>query len=175
MRYFAVLLAVVFVSTLSAADFRIDLSGINGTSLKPVSASEGVSLSQASWRGKQKDLHLSCTVKPTGEWKKYSFSFVAKKDGKCILFLMGTDKKNFFLCDNLTADGVEIKNGDFEQLNSKGEPSGWNKTNKPRFSTSDGVDGSNCANTNHDDRWNQTITCKKGEVATISFYARSAK
>ena len=175
MRYFAVMLAVVLASTLSAAELRIDLSGINDTTLKPVSASEGASLSQASWRGKLKDRHLSCTVKATKEWKKYSFSFVAKKDGKCVLFLMGTDKKNFFFCDNLTASGVEIKNGNFEQLNSKGEPSGWYKTKKPRFSTSDGVDGSNCAITNHDDRWNQIIICKKGEVATITFYARSAK
>ena len=59
MRYLAVLLAIITVFSLSAADFRIDLSGINGTTMKPAAASEGVSLGQASWRGKKKDQHLS--------------------------------------------------------------------------------------------------------------------
>ena len=175
MRYLAVLLAVITVFSLSAADFRIDLSGINGTTMKPAAASEGVSLGQASWRGKKKDQHLSCTVKVTKEWKKYSFSFIAKKSGKVSLNLMSSTPKDFFACDNITASGFELRNGDFEQLNDKGEPSGWYKMKNPRFSSSDGVDGSNCAITAHNDRWHQIIVCKKGELATITFYARSIK
>ncbi|MBQ4315359.1 MAG: hypothetical protein IJC21_07950 [Lentisphaeria bacterium] len=172
---FTILLVSIFVSTLAAADFRIDISGINGTAMKPVSASAGATLSQASWRGKKKSLHLSCIVQTENEWKKYSFSFVPLKDGAFYINLMSSSPKAFFACDNITVSGAVIKNGDFELLNDKKEPESWYKMKTPRFSSTDGINGSNCTITAHNDRWHQLVKCKKGELVTITFYARSIK
>ena len=174
-RFFELLLILFCASTLSAADFRLDISGLKGATLKPVSASEEVSVIQASWRGKQKDQLLSCTVTVGKEWKKYSFCFMPKQSGKFNISIMSTKPKDFIDCDNVTAAGVELKNGNFEQLNAKGDPANWIKMKNARISTAGGVDDSKYVSTTHDDRWVQTISCKKGELVTITFYARSAK
>ena len=174
-KYFTILSAAAFAATLSAADFRIDINGINGTVMKPLEASEGVTLTQQSWRGKNKDRHLTCTAKVTNEWKKYSITFVAKNDGVFSMHLMSTSPKDFFACDDIASSQLEIKNGNFEQLNAKGEPESWYKMKEPRFSLTDGTDGSKCGIVAHNDRWHQQIRCKKGEVVTITFCARSIK
>ena len=84
-RFFELLLFLFCASTLSAADFRMDISGLKGATLKPVSASDEVSVIQASWRGKQKDQHLSCTV-TVGE--NYYFRFFAQLADKRELFVL---------------------------------------------------------------------------------------
>lgn len=174
-RHIAIFMAAFAVSVLGAADFRIDISGINGTTLAPVSASNGVSLQQAGWLGRKKDQTLSCTVNVGKEWKEYSFSFMPKKSGKYNFSLMSSTPKFFVFCDNISVTGTALQNGNFETLNTKGEPANWYKLKNPAFSTTDGIDGSKCVSTAHNDRWTQRISCKKGEVVTVTFSARSAK
>ena len=176
MKYkLSILLAAVFAISVGAADFRIDISGVKGLTLAPVSASEGVSLQQASWRGKSKDQTLSCTVKLENEWKEYSFSFMPKKSGQYNISLMSTDPEFFAACDSITVSGTTLRNGDFEQVNAKGNPSFWYTVKNPRFSKSGGVDGSKYVVTAHNDRWTQQMSCKRGEKVTITFYARTEK
>lgn len=174
-RQIAIILTSVLLPVLGAADFRINVSGIKGTASAPCKTSAGVTLSQASWLKAKKDNTLSCDVKVTGEWKKYSFSFIPKASGRFTISLMSSNARSFAACDDITITGATLKNGNFEQLNSKGEPEGWMKMKNPRFSNSEGVNNSNCSITAHNDRWLQIINCTEGQEVTITFYARSAK
>ena len=174
-NYLIVLLTVVQVCAASAADFRINISGVNGSTLKPVSASEGVVLQQASWLKQRKDQTLSCNAAVGKEWKQYSFTFMPKKTGKYTLAVMSSNEKFFASCDNITVEGATLKNGDFEELANNGEPKYWVKMKKPSFAKSGGVDNSKFVTTAHNDRWTQIISCTKGVEVKVTFYARSAK
>ncbi len=167
-------MAVFAASILGAADFRIDISGINGTTLAPVSVSEDVTLQQASWLKHKKDHAVSCTVGVSDEWKEHSFSFIPKKSGQFNFSLMSSSPTFFASCDNIVVTGATLKNGNFETLNN-GIPAGWYKVKNPGFSSTGGVDGSKCVSTAHNDRWTQRINCQKGEVVTVTFSVRSGK
>ncbi|MBO5644164.1 MAG: hypothetical protein J6S90_02860 [Lentisphaeria bacterium] len=162
---FFVLLSAV-CAVISAAEFRIDISGVKGTSLRPVSASQGVTLSQASWLGERKDIRMSCSVVVSKEWKTFSFTFLPKKDGKYEINLMGTSPKVKVCCDDIQAEGAVVKNGSFDKFDAKGNPSNWKKLKTP--SITDGY-----SITTHNDRWLQTITCKQATPVTITFKARA--
>ena len=173
MNKYIIFLALIFqTSLLGAAEFRINISGINGTASKPVSASEGVVLQQANWLKKNKDRTLSCNVETTKEWKQYSFSFMPKKSGKYTISIMSGRDKVFASCDEITIEGATLKNGNFEELNDKGEPLFWIKMKNPRISSSGGVNDSKFVTTAHNDRWAQIITCTKGQTVTVTFYVR---
>ena len=174
-NYLVILLFIFQVCTLCAGDFRINISGINGTALKPGSASDGVVLQQAVWLKQRKDQTLSCNVTVSREWKKYSFTFMPKKTGKYTFSIMSSNEKFFASCDGITVEGTTLKNGNFEELNSSGEPKYWVKMKKPLFSQTGGVDNSRFVSTAHNDRWTQIINCTKGVEVKVTFYARTAK
>ena len=153
-------------AALSAAEFRMDIQGVKGAALRPVSVSAGAAVAQSSWLGKRKDQRMSCTAAVTNDWKEFSFSFIPKNDGVYEINLMSDKKQNKVCCDEITVQGAEIKNGDFSQRDSKGGLAAWRKIGKATFT------GENFAVSTHDDRWVQTIKCRKGEKITVTFKAK---
>ena len=164
--------AFAYCSMLVSAEFRMDIGGVKGASLRPVSASSGVSVVQASWLGKNKDFRLSCTASLTDEWKEFSFSFLPKKDGYYAINLMSSNSKDKVCCDHIIVSGAELKNASFEELDAGGNPVNWRKMGKASVSENDPADGCRCAVSSHDDRWMQHIKCQKGKAVTIKFKAR---
>ncbi len=153
-------------AVLNAAEFRMDIQGYKGAALRPVSVSAGAAAAQASWLGKRKDQRMSCTAAVTDDWKEFSFSFIPKNDGVYEINLMSDKKQNKVCCGEITVQGAEIKNGDFSQRDSKGGLAAWRKVGKASFTEE------NFAVSTHDDRWVQTINCRKGEKITVTFKAK---
>ena len=166
------MLLTACAAVLSAAEFRLDIDGGANGRIAPVSCSEGVVLSQASWLGVNKDRRMTCNVEITSDWKEYSFTFIPKADGRYGIHLMSEKKNIKVCCDDIVMTGAKIANGSFEKMNDKGLPVSWYKSGKASISSDNAADGNNCAVSTHDDRWTQNFVCKKGEPVTVTFKAR---
>ncbi len=175
MKTTAFFASLAIAGTLTAADFRMDISGNNGVTMSPKSASEGVTVKQASWLKDKKDTRLCASVKVTNEWKEHSFTFMPKKSGKFTLNLMSASKKDQVSCDNIRIKGANILNGDFEKMHPK-RPQNWRQVGAEAKVVTDGTaqSGKNFVTVNHDNRWIQTINCKEGEAVTVTFCVKEA-
>ncbi len=164
---------MVLGAALFAADFRIDCSVKKGDGVTPGTTTAGVTAEQASWMGDRKAMRMVVKIKASGEWQDYSFTFVPMSDGYVELQLMSSSPKVFFACDNIRITGSGIKNGSFETLRPDGKPANWWTMKTPRLKTDGGADGRNYVETAHNDRYLQTIACKKDVPVTVTMSVRS--
>lgn len=168
---FAFALAASSVS-FGAEDIRIDLAAESGLICNSVS--EGLTGSPARWMKERQDRRLLILAQAGPEWKKYTFTFTPKADGKVDFIIMGNQKNRDVCYDRFTVKGAELKNGDFEAMNAKALPQNW--TLKPEALRSDAAaSGKYYVRTNHDKRVQQTIVVKGGQPVEVSFMAKAAQ
>ena len=169
---------------------RIDINGkienieINGkiencamVSMNLGSLDMGVIGEQCAWLNENKDKRLSFKFPVSSEWKKYSFSFTPKNDGKVILEVMGNNAANdkdkvWFWFDNFTIVGAEIKNGDFETTNANGRPAEW-VVNDKVIVGGNAQSGSVAVKVNHDYRVFQMMEVKAGISVTVTCWIKA--
>ncbi len=159
--------------SLFAADFRIDCSGKKGLNMDVVESSEGVKAEQAAWMKEKKAQRLVVIAKVTKEWKDYSFTFKPQADGYVEFQLMSTSAKTFFACDNIRVEGAKIKNGSFETKRPDGKIENLWTMKNPRIKSGNAADGKIYVETAHNDRYLQTIACKKDVPVTVTLAVRS--
>ena len=87
-------LAAGLAAIATAENFRIDISGqSNQVGLVVKQMDDGITGTQAEWLGDKKDQRLIFCGPVAGKWEKKSFSFLAKKDGKISICLMGYENR----------------------------------------------------------------------------------
>lgn len=115
---------------------------------------------------------------PAGaDWKQGSFSFTPDKDGALTVHVIGAwareeADRTWVICDAVTVDGAEMKNGDFENGTQ-----GWWKTGKEKSASlvDSAKSGEKAAKVNHDNGFMQKIAVKGGTPVTVSFWYKLAE
>ena len=175
----AVLFGAVMLGAVSlmGAEFRIDLQVQKNTcGLTADGGSDGVRMSKATWMKDKADCRLQITGKSGEKWEEKWVQFIPAEDCVVTLQLMSPSPKEYVAFDNIRIEGASIKNGSFEQLSSKGFPSGgWYAMRKFNLKKTDAADGENYVEVFHNGRAMQNIKCKKGQPVKITFMVRDAK
>ena len=175
----AVLLGAVMLEAVSlmGAEFRIDLQVQKNTcGLAADGGSEGIRMSKATWMKEKADCRLLIIGKSGEKWEEKWVQFIPAEDCAVRVELMSNSAKEYAEFDNIRIEGASIKNGSFEQLSSKGFPSGgWYAMRKFNLKKTDAADGENCVEVFHNGRAMQAIKCKKGQPVKITFMVRDAK
>ena len=160
---------------------RIDVEGTvdNVKTAMDFTSSDGGVGKQADWLKEDKGTRLTIEFPASKEWKKYSFTFMPKTDGKVMLDVMGNyapDPKDrqWFWYDNFTVEGAIIKNGDFEIKDDSGKLEGWNVNYDAEVGGS-AQNGKIAIKANHDNRVTQNIPVKAGVPVTVIFWMKSDK
>lgn len=172
MKVLCAVLACSAAFFLTAADeVRIDLQADSDLACNAVS--EGVTGSPARWQKEYPRRRLVITAPAEETWKAYTVAFTPENDGTIQLIVMGNRRDREIRYDKITLKGAALKNGDFEEIGSRGTPAGWNL--RPEALCSDGaVSGKYCVQTNHDKRVQQIIPVKGGVPLELTFFARKA-
>ena len=171
-RLFFALTLTASTLAFAAEDIRIDLAAKTGLICNSVS--KGVTGSPARWMKERQDQRLLITAKSGPEWKKHTFTFTPKADGQVEFIIMGNQRNRDVCYDNVTIKGAELKNGDFEEMNSKSLPQNW-RLRQEELRSGDAASGKYYVQTNHDKRATQIITVKGGQPVEISFMATAAR
>ena len=162
------------VGTLMGAEFRVDIQvdkDICGLTAKD--KSEGVRIDKAGWKKEKADRRLLIIGNSGKKWKEKWIHFIPAEDCSVSVQLMSNAAKEYVAFDNIRIEGASVKNGSFEELNSKGTPQGW--YGKNILKKGGAADGENYVEVFHNGRAFQTITCKKGQPVKITFMVRDAK
>jgi hypothetical protein len=141
-------------------------------------------LSQMDWaeENKKYTLVLNGMTNLSGSWTDYSFSFTPDKDGKVQVTLLGTYFKikgaekpqNILVCyDAISVEGGELKNGDFEAVDSKNKPFWWWGVNSDQVHSSGAKNGHKFIVASQIKRVSQNIIVKENQRVTIRFSARA--
>ena len=168
---FALALSIV-TAGFAAEDIRIDLAATTG--LVCNSVSKGVTASPAIWMKEKQDQRLLIRANATPDWKQYSFQITPKADGTIDFNIMSNQKNKNICYDKFTVKGAVLKNGDFETMNAKGLPDGWN-LHQGVLCTEGAASGKYCVRANHDKRAMQKISVKAGQMVEVTFMAKSTK
>ena len=111
-------------------------------------------------------------------WQEFQFAFTPRQNGQVRLSLLGSpaDRQNsvvgWTVYDDLAVTGGLVKNGDFEQLDDKGEYLDWDsQAGIQPLQT----DRGNSARVRFGNPLSQTITVKARENVTISFKAKAGE
>jgi len=161
---------------------RMDISSNGKVSMAPEKKPDGGSLSNPGWVKKGKEMSLTSQSKnlTTNEWIDYEISFVPGNDGTIFINLMGPwymekGKKDItpvWICwDDVVVEGGKLVNGDFEKLDDKGKPVGWNVNPKNVVKE----DGKAYVKTWHNARCYQAVKVKKGEKVTVKAKVKKAE
>lgn len=172
MKVLCAVLACFAAFFLTAADeVRIDLQADSDLACNTVS--EGVTGSPARWQKEHPRHRLVISAPAEPEWKAYTVVFTPEHDGTIQFIVMGNRRDQEIRYDKITLKGAVLKNGDFEEIGSRGVPAGWSL--QPEALCSDGaVSGKYCVQTNHDRRVQQAIRVKGGVPLELTFFARKA-
>jgi len=154
----------------------IHLLGIKGNvAFKFDDGSDGVSAKPAPWMKKNAEQRYIITTQPaTEEWTKCHLTFTPQETGNIKLMLMSS-KKDIAVCyDDLTVNGAEIKNCDFEESNNN-KPAYWDCTNNDEYvaSSEQAHKGKSYVKCTAQARCNQDIDVTKGQAVTISFWLKN--
>lgn len=180
-KFLLAAVSLLSVSAFAFGEVRVDFRGGAGQALENVKVSSGIF-----WYNKKyadtpdsKSMFYTTSQKLTDQWQKLEISFTPETSGKVsISFLSpGSSNKDKILpvrVDNVTADGIEIKNGSFETLNRKGLPSPW-RMGKAKLVTDDGADGSNCIQVTYGEVAFYVAKVEAGKPVTLSFMAKLGK
>lgn len=131
--------------SLLAVEPRARLDVFSGkVELQPASTPEGGECVNAPWirEAGKKSLYLfsqGAELKEEG-WRDFQVSFLPKADGEAVLALKGVfnGKDPVWVCwDDITVEGAELVNGDFEKTAPDGKPAGWN-LRKEQYLSRDG-------------------------------------
>jgi len=120
----------------------------------------------------------------TTQWQDWEYSFSADADGAVSINLMG--RGHYSAIDNsmipvwvyfdaMGCEGAQLQNGDFEQVDSKGQPAGWKQSLQQAFLIADpaaAASGTRCVKTWHNGRFTQTIEVKQGLPVVIRMKVR---
>ncbi|MCF6174162.1 MAG: hypothetical protein L3J71_00185 [Victivallaceae bacterium] len=166
---------------------RVDFNGQN-VALKAVKGPEGGSFKTITW-GKEEKKKFSLTGETAqvtaDKWLTDAFVFIPEADGVVTINLMSNWSKNkgnknmnahWVFYDKIVVEGAELTNGDFEELDSKGNPAGWGckaanvvKAGKKPFS------GKVMVKAWHNLRVRQNIKVIKGQQVTVIINAKMAE
>ena len=170
-------LAAGLAAIATAENFRIDISGQKsqvGFVIKQMD--DGITGTQAPWLGDKQDQRLVFSGSVSGKWEKKSFSFLAKKDGKISLCLMGYENRAdapLIAYDDIKVNGQPLINGGFEASSEKIAPwGGWGKAKLVTDGTA--AEGKNFVLVNHHNVASQDFNVKAGELVTVSFQTKTA-
>ena len=169
----------------SAVGPRIDIYGIKDKVELTPAGGKNTKVVNPSWMKDKKNYFLMAySPKFSEKWQQYSFSFIPQKNGTIMIEFKGywekpkgTDKPvpRWVAYDNIIVDGAEIKNGDFELLNSKQTYTKWACTPVNTVINSESAQsGKNYAIAWHNAPVAQVLNVKKGQKITVSFYAKKA-
>ncbi len=170
-------LAAGLAAIATAENFRIDISGQKSqVGLVVKQMDDGITGTQAGWLGDKKDQRLIFCGSVSGKWEKKSFSFLAKKDGRISLCLMGYENRAdapLIGYDDIKVNGQPLINGGFEASSEK--ITSWGGWGKAKL-VSDGTaaEGKNFVLANHHNTAIQEFNVKAGELVTITFQAKTA-
>jgi hypothetical protein len=178
----AILVCVGFgaVAAPPAARARIDLMSKKMVAITPEKSTvKGFKAANASWvKDANKRASYITSQGPalsTDTWSDYKVAFTPAGDGTVSINLMsnyyfikdetGKNKMmpRWVLWDNVTVEGAELVNGDFE-IEAAGKPKGWN-INKNNYIKQD--DGK-IIKAWHNSRASQSIHVTKGQMVTIT-------
>jgi hypothetical protein len=163
----------------ASAQARIDVIGSkDGGALEPGRASDGGYCGNANWikdppgAGRQV---ISSGFAAEAAWKECKLSFTPERDGKADVVLLGGWSKGapevWVFFDDVSAEGAEIRNGDFE-----GGVANWALVGvgKKASVVEGGEKGSNAMRVSHSFRASQTIDVKGGRQVVLKFRCKLA-
>lgn len=170
-------LAAGLAAIATAENFRIDISGqSNQVGLVVKQMDDGITGTQAEWLGDKKDQRLIFCGPLAGKWEKKSFSFLAKKDGKISICLMGDENRAdapLIAYDDIKVNGQPLINGGFEASSEKIAP--WSSWGKAKLATDGGAaEGNNFVLANHHNPAIQDFSVKGGELVTVTVQTKAA-
>ncbi len=158
---------------------RLDVDGTkDGIALKAEDLSQGGWTGNASWMDATKNKqYIMVVFKAESEWKNGSFSFTPDKDGIVTIALKSRwvekgKEVPWTLFDDVTVDGAELKNGDFEKDTSDWTLYGEGE-NKATI-VGKGHSSTYAVLVSHDSWAGQTIKVKAGKKVKISYWYKSA-
>ncbi|HBC88854.1 MAG TPA: hypothetical protein DCZ94_18075 [Lentisphaeria bacterium] len=159
---------------------RFDVDGTkDGITLKAEELSPGGWTGNASWMDATKSKQFAMVTFPAGaEWKNGSFSFTPDKDGIVTVFLRSrwVDKGKtapWTLFDDITVEGSDLKNGDFEKDSPDWIMSGEGD-NKASI-VGKGHSSTYAIMVSHDSFASQTMKVKAGNKVKVSYWYKSAE
>lgn len=164
---------------------RIDVSS-SKFALKPVK-----NCSYASWRKdeeakKRYILGVNNNLK-ADEWKEFEMEFIPEGDGEVVMYLRGMwfkpkgAEKNipvWIYFDEVEVEGADLVNGDFEEVDSKGNLKGWKLAKGAEKKVEDesvASSGKNCVKTWHNETISQKLKVKKGQPVKIKAKMKAVK
>lgn len=187
-----ILLPLLLASAGFAADnVRFDFATKDGTALEGFTVTAGKGrVALAGWgpEEKRKGYLTTAFAIPAGEWTEVGITFTPAADCDASLTLMGpwkpvpgTDNKElekvFVTWDKLTIEGATSVNGDFEDLDDKGQPKGWWKGGKEdagnKVVTDGAKSGQNAILAWHNGQYAQPLKLAGGKPVKISVWAKS--
>jgi len=167
-------------------DARIDLIGDKEqVEIEVNGASPGAKAVHAEWRGDMAPYQINATFPASDKWEEGFIKFVPKKSGLVVISLAGPHLKKgsseapqvWVGYDDIRAEGAQLKNGSFEQVDPGGAVSGWYRPggaaqNESRFEQKDAADGKTFAVVWHNARIQQSIQVEEGKPVTLTFKMR---
>lgn len=175
---FLTVAALCSAGLLSAADFRIDISGERSkVEMEIKEVGESIRGEGAGWLGERKNQRLIFSGPASAKWETKTFSFLPKTNGSISLCLMGTINKPgapLLAYDDVRINGQPVKNGSFEE--GEGDKIAvWGGWGKAKRMNDGGTAGQHYVLANHVNALAQTIPVKAGEKVTISFQVKNEK
>jgi len=178
-------------TSVASADDQVKTSGparidiIGKVALEPINGEGDVKLQHAGWikdEAEKAKFLLSVSMDAKGDqWTQYQVSFKALEDGAVALTFRGQwdkVKRNWIYVDGVTAEGITIVNGDFEETTPNGLPTGWylplsiaQYIVDPALSQS----GRACVHVWHDRPAVQNIHVKANQDITVKFWVKFEK
>ena len=165
---------------------RLDVIGVDEmVPLKLLSASKDAKAAQATWLpGEKKECFLFVEAPLTADaWTETTLKFTPLKDGTLTLKLKGEFRKKgeepvWVYYDDITVEGAELQNGNFEQDGGKGRAAGWPQWKKGAEyvkNKSLARTGNACVKVCHESAIAQPLRVKAQQPVTIVFHSKAAE
>jgi len=158
---------------------RMDINGMRKIQFKMDKKPDGGNFLFASSRGKNDDSYLIVTGKQleSNNWTKESFEFTPKQSGDIFIILSGRylrGKNNKFVriwteWKNISLDGAQLKNSNFNILDSKGLPVDWTSNKNNIIKGKEGIS----VKTTQQDRVFQKIKVTAGVKVKVAYMVRA--
>jgi hypothetical protein len=146
----------------------------------PQGRSAGAYFQEATWRKDYQEDFLTCSFPAeTTDWQEGAMTFIPGATGKVTLTFRGRLEKDEFgnhvehwaLVDGIRLDGAAGENLDFEGLDGKGKPTGWQAG--PSLIVNEGAkSGTNAIRIWFQTPVTQEIAVEAGKPVTVTFWYR---
>ncbi len=177
------------INVFSASQAWVHVNGIgNKVAMKPVNKPwRDMLATNGNWiKGKEKLYVVAHSPKEIPEqWKQYGFSFIPQNNGVVYMYLSGlwlrpagaTENIPVWVAyDNITVEGAELQNGDFEALDPQGNLNFWRGKTKDSIviNSNNARSGKNYVIAWSGKQLEYALKVKKGVKVTVLLYAKAS-